>query len=89
MFAGKAVLQVLGCALAVFTALAIPNTMRAHANEPARIHTDLLPHLIRVSDDSFCLDEMETEPDDDDMEVTAIAMVIDDGCVVPDGAIAT
>jgi hypothetical protein len=86
---GKAVLQILGCALAVFAALAMPNAMRARASEPVRIHTDLPAHMIRVSDDSFCLDEMETEPDDDDMEITAIAMIIDDGCVVPDGTIAT
>ncbi|HEY4078396.1 MAG TPA: hypothetical protein VGM26_15815 [Rhizomicrobium sp.] len=75
--------------MAVFIALAMPNAMRARASEPVRIRTDLPPHLIRVSDDSFCLDEMETEPDDDEMNVTAIAMVIDDGCVVPDGTIAT
>ncbi|HVV28671.1 MAG TPA: hypothetical protein VHC40_11965 [Rhizomicrobium sp.] len=74
----KRYLWILACAVAVFAALAMPNAAKVHA-QPR--------HLVRVADDSLCVDSMETEPDDDDDDTMLVALTQDGGCLVPNGVI--
>ncbi|HWX89040.1 MAG TPA: hypothetical protein VNY75_01955 [Rhizomicrobium sp.] len=43
------------------------------------------PQFIRVSDTSLCLDDMETVPDDDDLDPTEVA--VDGGCMLAPEAV--
>lgn len=76
----KVCLVILGCGAMGFAATAAPQARPKSLQEkPA--------HLIRVAEDagasSLCLDSMETVPDDDDLDPTPVAQVIDATCQAP------